>query len=120
MEMEQERLIEEIICLSRARKYFPWGPWPAEIAPLKAQLRRIWNSGDYDRVASYLQIEAESFYRRLGVRRGSKLLDVACGSGQLALIAARQGVDATGIDIAENLVERARERARLEGLSARF
>jgi len=38
----------------------------------------------------------------------------------LALIAARNGVNATGIDIAESLIERARERARVEGLSARF
>ncbi|MGA7410828.1 MAG: class I SAM-dependent methyltransferase [Bryobacteraceae bacterium] len=67
-----------------------------------------------------MQVEAEAFYRRLAVPPGSRFLDVACGSGQLALIAARQGVDATGIDIAENLIERARERARLERLSARF
>jgi SAM-dependent methyltransferase len=67
-----------------------------------------------------MQIEAEGFYRRLAVRPGSRLLDVACGSGQLALIAARNGVDTTGIDIAENLIERARERARVEGLSAHF
>jgi len=120
MELEQERPIDEVLGLSRTRKYFPWGPWPAEIATLKSRLRRIWNAGDYDRVSRYMQIEAEGFYRRLAVRPGSRLLDVACGSGQLALIAARNGVDTTGIDIAENLIERARERARVEGLSAHF
>jgi len=120
MELEEERLINEVLWLSRTSKYFPRGPWPEEIGPLKSRLRRIWNAGDYDRVSRYMQIEAEGFYRRLGVRPGSRLLDVACGSGQLALIAARNGVDATGIDIAENLVERARERARVEGLRARF
>ena len=120
MELEQERLIDEVLGLSRTRKYFPWGPWPAEIATLKSRLRRIWNAGDYDHVSRYMQIEAEGFYRRLPVGPGSRLLDVACGSGQLALIAARNGVDATGIDIAENLIERARERARVEGLSAHF
>ena len=67
-----------------------------------------------------MQIEAEAFYRRLEVSPGSALLDVACGSGQLALVAARNGVDAMGVDIAENLVERTQERARVEGLSARF
>lgn len=120
MELEQERLINEVLWLGRARTYFPWGPWPAEIATLKSRLRRIWNAGDYDRVSPYTQIEAEGFYRRLAVPPGSRLLDVACGSGQLALIAARNGVHATGIDIAESLIERARERARVEGLSARF
>jgi SAM-dependent methyltransferase len=90
------------------------------MAALKSHLRRIWNAGDYDRISRYMQIEAEAFYRRLAVPSGSRLLDVACGSGRLALIAARDGVDATGIDIAENLVERARERARVEGLRAHF
>jgi SAM-dependent methyltransferase len=120
MELEQERLINEVLWLGRARTYFPWGPWPAEIATLKSRLRRIWNAGDYDRVSRYTQIEAEGFYLRLAVPPGSTLLDVGCGSGQLALIAARNGVDATGVDIAENLIERARERARVEGLIARF
>ena len=120
MELEQERLIDEVLWWSRPRKHFPWGPWPAVIAPLKSQLRRIWNTGDYDRLSRYLQIGAEAFYRRLAVPPGSRLLDVACGSGELALIAARNGVDATAIDIAESLVERARERARVDGLSARF
>jgi SAM-dependent methyltransferase len=45
---------------------------------------------------------------------------VGCGSGQLALIAARDGVQVTGVDIAENLIARARERAAAERLSARF
>jgi SAM-dependent methyltransferase len=48
------------------------------------------------------------------------LLDVACGSGQLALMAAKDGLDVTGVDIASNLVERARARAQAEGLRARF
>jgi SAM-dependent methyltransferase len=63
---------------------------------------------------------AEGFYGRLAAPPGARLLDVACGSGQLALIAARHGVEVTGVDIADNLVARARERARVEGLSARF
>ena len=120
MELEQERLIDEVLRWGRARKPFAGGPWPAEIATLKSHLRRIWNAGDYDRLSRYMQIEAEAFYRRMAIPPRSRLLDVACGSGQLALIAARNGVDATGVDIAENLVERARERARVEGLTARF
>jgi ubiquinone/menaquinone biosynthesis C-methylase UbiE len=45
---------------------------------------------------------------------------VACGSGQLALIAARRGAKVTGVDIATNSIEAARGRARSEGLDARF
>jgi len=120
MELEQERLINELLWLSRGGTSSPWGPWPAEIATLKSRLRSIWNAGDYDRVSRHMHIEAEGFYRRLAVPPGSELLDVGCGSGELALIAARHGVHATGIDIAENLIARARERARVEGLSTSF
>jgi ubiquinone/menaquinone biosynthesis C-methylase UbiE len=48
------------------------------------------------------------------------MLDVACGSGQVALWAARDGVNVTGVDIAPNLVQRAQARARAEGLNALF
>src|ERR1700751_2180515 len=63
---------------------------------------------------------ARDFYERLDAAPGAHFLDVACGSGQLALIAARDGLEVTGVDIACNLVERAQERAQAEGLSARF
>ncbi|HTP32969.1 MAG TPA: class I SAM-dependent methyltransferase, partial [Candidatus Acidoferrales bacterium] len=68
----------------------------------------------------YMEKDARSFYERLDVAPGAHLLDVACGSGQLALIAAREGVHVTGVDIAENLVERAQARAAAEDLPARF
>ena len=55
------------------------------------------------------------FFRRLGVEPGQKLLDVGCGAGQLALIAARAGAKVTGCDIATNWLERARARASRSG-----
>ena len=87
---------------------------------LKTRLKAIWTAGDYDRFSRYMEGGAREFYERLTVPPGCRLLDVACGSGQLALIAAKQGVDVTGVDIAGNLVERARARARAENLPARF
>ena len=51
---------------------------------------------------------------------GCELLDVGCGWGQLALLAVRNGVKVTGVDIAPNLVQRAQARAKAEGLNARF
>lgn len=91
-----------------------------EVLNLKNRLKSIWMAGDYDRFSRYMENGARDFYERLDVPSGSKLLDVACGSGQLALIAARDGVDVTGVDIASNSVERARARAQAEGLRARF
>jgi SAM-dependent methyltransferase len=91
-----------------------------EMATLKTGLRAMWMSGDYDRFSRYMEGSAREFYDRLDVGPGSRLLDVACGGGQLALMAARDGADVTGVDIAANLVARAAARARGEGLAARF
>lgn len=92
----------------------------SDVETLKTRLKTIWMAGDYDRFSRYMEDSARSFYERLQVAPGCRLLDVGCGSGQLALIAARDGLDVTGVDIASNLVERARVRARAEGLHARF
>jgi ubiquinone/menaquinone biosynthesis C-methylase UbiE len=49
-----------------------------------------------------------------------KVLDVACGSGNLAVLAAAKGADVTGVDIAENLIATAKKRAEEAGLSIQF
>ena len=91
-----------------------------EIESLKARLKATWMAGDYDRFSRYMEQEARVFYERLEVPAGCELLDVGCGSGQLALLAVRDGVKVTGVDIAPNLVQRAQARAKAEGLNARF
>lgn len=92
----------------------------SEFVNLKSRLKDIWMAGDYDRFSRYMEHDAAAFYERLNVPPGCCLLDVGCGSGQLALLAARDGVNVTGVDIATNLVERARARAQAAGLTARF
>ncbi len=91
-----------------------------EISGLKTRLKETWVAGDYDRFSRYMEEGARIFYEQLDIPAGCKLLDVACGSGQLALWAARDGVNVTGVDIAPNLAQRAQVRAQAEGLSARF
>jgi ubiquinone/menaquinone biosynthesis C-methylase UbiE len=92
----------------------------SEFVNLKARLKKTWMAGDYDRFSRYMENGARDFYERLDAAPGAHFLDVACGSGQLALIAARDGLEVTGVDIARNLVERARQRAQAEGFPARF
>lgn len=91
-----------------------------EMEQLKAKLKVTWNTGDYDKFCRYMEKDAEEFYQRLGVKPGAKLLDVACGAGQLALIAARAGAQVTGSDIAPNWIEKAKARATEEKLSVQF
>jgi SAM-dependent methyltransferase len=87
---------------------------------LTARLKEIWTAGDYDRFSRYMESGAREFYERLEITPRSQLLDVGCGSGQLALMAAKDGMDVTGVDIAGNLVQRAQARAQAEGLKVRF
>ena len=93
---------------------------PNAIESLKSRLQKTWMAGDYDRFSRYMEDGARQYYERLDIPPGAKLLDVACGSGQLALMASRDGFDSTGVDIAENLIERARERGAAERLNAHF
>src|SRR3954447_10037717 len=91
-----------------------------EIDGLKNKLKETWSAGDYDLFSRYMERDARAFYERLHVPAGATLLDVASGSGQLALLAARAGAKVTGVDIAPKLVKRARARANAEDLNARF
>jgi len=71
-------------------------------------------------VAKHIGATAGQFIDRLDIRPGMKVLDVACGSGNLALLAAAKGADVTGIDIAENLIATAKERAAEADLDVTF
>ena len=87
---------------------------------LKIRLKTIWMTGDYDLFSRFMEKDAEQFFRRLGVTPGTRLLDVGCGAGQLALIAARAGAQVTGCDIATNWLEKGRARAAADGLEITF
>jgi ubiquinone/menaquinone biosynthesis C-methylase UbiE len=91
-----------------------------EVESVKTRLKNIWMVGDYDRFSRYMEHSAREFYERLLVVPGYRLLGVGCGSGQLALMAAKDGLAVAGVDIASNWVERAKARAQAEGLRARF
>jgi SAM-dependent methyltransferase len=91
-----------------------------DLQSLKARQKAIWETGDFGQIARYNEPAAEEFMARLPLQRGMRVLDVACGTGSLALIAARQGCVVTGLDIASNLVAQARARAAQERLPIEF
>lgn len=91
-----------------------------ELGALKARLKATWMSGDFDKIAQVIEPGATEFIERLPLTPGTRLLDVACGSGNLSLPAARRGAKVTGLDIAPNLIETARVRALAERLKIDF
>ena len=91
-----------------------------EMSALKTRLKTTWESGDYGVFAKYLEKGALEFFDRLDIAPGTRFLDVACGAGQLSLPAARKGIKVTGLDLASNLVEQARQKALAEGLQIQF
>lgn len=91
-----------------------------DLNQLKSRMKATWMAGDFGRIASFTAQEGENFVGRLGITAGSKVLDVACGTGNTAIPAARTGADVVGVDIATNLLEQARQRAAAENLSIRF
>jgi ubiquinone/menaquinone biosynthesis C-methylase UbiE len=91
-----------------------------DIEQLKTRLKAMWMDGNYYYFSRFMEASAVEFLDRLGVRTGATLLDVACGSGQPGLVAARRGARVTGIDIATNLIAAARARAAAEGHDVRF
>lgn len=91
-----------------------------EMETLKTKLKTTWEAGDFAEIAKGIETTAEAFVDRLNIEPGTKVLDVACGSGNLAIIAAKKGAEVTGIDIAENLIDAAKRRAAAEGLEIKF
>lgn len=90
------------------------------IQQIKASMRSAWMAGDFGVVAKTISGGAEAFVRRLDIPAGSRVLDVACGTGNLSIPIARMGLEVKGVDIAPNLLAQARVRAEEEDLTARF
>jgi ubiquinone/menaquinone biosynthesis C-methylase UbiE len=92
----------------------------SELIALKARQKATWMAGDFGEVARLTENAAAEFMARRRLLPGMDMLDVACGTGNLAIPAARAGVTVTGIDIAPNLLDQARTRAREQGLTIRL
>ena len=81
-----------------------------EMNALKTRLKATWEAGDYGVFAKYLEPGALEFFERLNLKPGIRMLDIGCGAGQLTIPAAKKGIDVTGIDLAQNLVDQANVR----------
>jgi ubiquinone/menaquinone biosynthesis C-methylase UbiE len=91
-----------------------------DYAAVKQRQQATWASGDFSVVAARILYQAEQLCETAELQAGWRVLDVATGSGNAALAAARRGCDAVGIDYVPTLLERGRIRAEAERLSVEF
>jgi SAM-dependent methyltransferase len=94
----------------------PTHPAAPDLAAVKQKQQQAWSSGDFHVVAARIVLTAEHLVDTADLHAGWRVLDVATGSGNAALAAARLGCDAVGVDYVPSLLERGRMRALTEGL----
>lgn len=82
-----------------------------DVAAFKEGQKTVWSLGEFADIASMIRPASQTILDRAGVSGGETVLDVACGTGNLAIPAAERGAHVTGIDITPKLVEIARAEA---------
>jgi SAM-dependent methyltransferase len=88
-----------------------------DLEAIKARQQQAWASGDFAVVGARIVLAAEQLCDTADLQAGWRVLDVATGSGNAAIAAARHGCDAVGVDYVPHLLERGRVRAIAEGLA---
>jgi ubiquinone/menaquinone biosynthesis C-methylase UbiE len=91
-----------------------------DLGAVKQRQQQAWASGDFAVVAARIVLVAEQLCDTADLHAGWRVLDVATGSGNAAIAAARLGCTAVGIDYVPALLERGRERAAAEGFPVEF
>jgi SAM-dependent methyltransferase len=87
-----------------------------DLEAIKQRQQQAWSSGDFAVVAARIVLVAEHLVDTADLHAGWCVLDVATGTGNAAIAAARLGCKAVGVDYVPSLLERGRERAAAEGL----
>jgi SAM-dependent methyltransferase len=87
-----------------------------DLDEFKALQGQVWAEGDYPSVGRLLEPAARMLVDAAGVTEGQRVLDVATGSGSVAVLAARAGAQVVGVDITDAWFDEARARAALGGI----
>lgn len=80
------------------------------------RMQETWKRGSYDDVAQHYLSMAGHLVKRASVDDGDAVLDIGCGTGNVAITAARRGATVTGIDITPSMLEQAREHTEIAGV----
>jgi SAM-dependent methyltransferase len=91
-----------------------------DLQAVKGRQQVTWSAGDYSRVGNIILITAELLCEAVNPRAGQRVLDVASGSGNAALAAARRFTDVISTDYVPALLDEGRKRAEAEGLPMAF
>ncbi len=91
-----------------------------DVSAIKRGQRMMWAQGDYGEISRPIAPVSERLVAMLGAVAGKELLDVATGTGNLAVPAAQAGARVTGLDLTPELLEAARGRAQEQGLEITF
>jgi ubiquinone/menaquinone biosynthesis C-methylase UbiE len=95
-------------------------PSVPDLTTIKAKQQATWASGDYAVIGATLPIVAESLCEAIDLRAGERVLDVAAGTGNAAIAAARRWCEVVATDYVPTLLECGRQRAAAEGLTVDF
>ena len=87
-----------------------------QLDEFKTRQRAVWDSGEYSTLSPFIAEVGELVVARAGIKKGMKVLDVACGTGNAARPAARAGASVTGLDLVPKLLDAGRTKAAAEGL----
>ena len=77
-----------------------------DIDAVKARMKAMWMAGDYDAAAQPFERGASEIFESWKIPPASRMLDVACGTGRIAIPAARSGIKVVGIDLAPTCLSR--------------
>ena len=91
-------------------------PTRPDLAAVKQRQQQTWASGDFSMVAARIVIVAEQLCDVADLHAGWRVLDIATGSANAAIAAARLGCTAVGVDYVPALLDQGRRRAEVEGL----
>src|SRR5262249_12546702 len=91
-----------------------------DLSGIKAKQQATWASGDFAMIASRTVLPAEHLCEAANLQAGWRVLDVATGSGNAAIAAARRRRESVGVDYVPALLSRARIRAIAEMLEIEF
>ena len=87
---------------------------------VKARQSVAWGAAPFERMEDSIAVMHDDLVRRLDPRAGERWVDLACGTGAVAMRAARLGAEVTGLDFSDVMIETARRRAAAENLAITY